>query len=126
MKRTLAFDDKEGAILNVLYEIGSGTHTSYTLARHLNPTVQMSTPAAGVAFSETRSATERLIARGLVRGERFSGADGVYFNELKLTPKGERTAIQHRQASQGIRAVEEAVEEVEAILEEPKKLEDKK
>jgi hypothetical protein len=61
-----------------------------------------------------------------VRGERFSGADGVYFNELRLTPKGERTAIQHRQSSQGIGSVEEAVEEVEAILEEPKKLGDKK
>jgi hypothetical protein len=54
MKRSPVFDGKEGAILNVLYEIGSGTHTSHTLARHLNPTVQMSTPAAGVAFTETR------------------------------------------------------------------------
>jgi hypothetical protein len=34
----------------------------------------------------TRDATEVLIAKGLVRGERLKGADGIYFNDLKLTP----------------------------------------
>lgn len=44
----------------------------------------------------TREATERLIERGFVRGERLKGADGVYFKQLKLSPKGEQTAISHR------------------------------
>jgi hypothetical protein len=120
-----AFDANEGAILSALYEIGSGTHTSYSLARELNPTVEMSTPAAGLAFTETRSATERLIARGLVRGERFKGADGIYFNELKLTPKGERSAIQHRQAAESLKSMEDTLDEVKEILEGKKPEEEK-
>lgn len=119
------FDEKESAILNTLYEIGNGSHSSYTLAQHLNPRVQIGTPAFGVAFTEVRSATERLIARGLVRGERFAGADGIYFNELKLTPKGERAAIQHRQAAEGLKSMEEALDEVNELL-LPKKSEEKK
>ena len=90
------FDEKESAILLAMYEEANGYYTSYTLAWKLNPTVKVSTPEAETAFKGTRDATERLIERGFVRGERFKGADGVYFNELKLTPKGEQTAISHR------------------------------
>ncbi|HLJ42225.1 MAG TPA: hypothetical protein VKT50_12125 [Candidatus Acidoferrales bacterium] len=91
------FDDKEGAILIAMYEAGNHIYTSYTLASQLNPTVQRGTPPALAAFTETRETTERLIARGLVRGERLKGADGVYFNKLKLTTKGERAAIRYRE-----------------------------
>jgi hypothetical protein len=90
------FDDKESAVLLALYEVANGTYTSYTLAWKLNPRVQVGTPPAAVAFAETRDATERLIARALVRGKRSTGADGIYFDKLKLTAKGEQTAIQHR------------------------------
>ena|SRR6266478_3756547 len=121
------FDDKESAILIAMYEIGNGTFTSYTLAWQLNPTVERGTPPAGVAFTETRDATERLIARGLVRGKRFSGADGVYFNELKLTAKGERMAIQHRKtAAENKKALAEAIKEANSVAAEMKKFEDKK
>ena len=91
-----AFDEKEGTILSAMYEVANGTYDSYSLARKLKPTIQAGTPPAGLAFTQTREATERLIVRGLVRGERLTGADGVYFKKLKLTPKGERSAIQHR------------------------------
>lgn len=90
------FDDKESAILLAMYEEANGYYDSYTLTWKLNPTVNNGTPEAEKAFKGTRDATERLIERGFVRGERLKGADGVYFKELKLTPKGEQTAISHR------------------------------
>jgi hypothetical protein len=45
----------------------------------------------------------RLIEHGFVRGERLKGADGFYFKELKLTPKGEQTAISHRKEVEGLK-----------------------
>lgn len=111
MRFAAAFDQTERAILLAMYEVENGTYTSYTLASELNPSVQMGTPPAGVAFAETRDATERLIVRGLVQGERLRGADGVYFNNLKLSPKGEKTAIQQRTvATEEANALEEAVQ----------------
>jgi hypothetical protein len=99
MRFPRVFDDKETAILIALYEVENGRYTSYALAWKLNPTVRQGTPPAAVAFAETRDATERLIARGLVSGgSRLTGADGVYFNKLRLTPKGQRAAIQQRAA----------------------------
>jgi hypothetical protein len=90
------FDSTESAILLAMYEETNGFYDSYSMAWKLNPTVKVSTPEAEKAFKGTRDATESLIERGFVRGERFRGADGVYFKELKLTPEGERTAISHR------------------------------
>jgi hypothetical protein len=90
------FDKKESAILLTMYEEANGYYDSYTLAWKLNPEAKLGTPEAEAAFKGTREATERLIERGFVRGERLKGADGVYFKQLKLTPKGEQTAISHR------------------------------
>lgn len=90
------FDKTEAAVLNALYERADGTYSSHTLYLIINPNVQVGTPSAGEAFASVRNATERLIARDLVRGERLNGVDGVYFNALKLTAKGERAAIKER------------------------------
>ncbi len=115
MKRSSPeFNDKESAVLLAMYEAANGTYTSYTLAWKLNPAVEISTPAAEVAFTETRDATEQLIARGLVRGERFKGANGVYFNELKLTPKGEQAAIRQRGNIKNTKAMNALREELNA------------
>ncbi len=110
-----------------MYEVENGTYTSYTLAEKLNPAVEQGTPRAVIAFAETREATERLIVRGLVRGERLTGADGVYFNKLKLTPKGERMAIQQEKTVE--RTKKELAEEIQranAVIAEMKKFEDGK
>jgi hypothetical protein len=117
------FDKTEGAILNTLYEAPNDAHTSYTLARTLYPNVTVSTQEALDAFTETRAGTERLIVRGLVRaGERNTGADGVYFEKLRLTPKGEREAIRHRDTvDRTNKALAEAVKASEAVIEEMKK-----
>jgi hypothetical protein len=106
------FGDKESAILLAMYEEANSYYDSYTLAWKLNPEVKVSTPEAEAAFKGTREATERLIERGFVRGERFKGADGVYFKQLKLSPKGEQTAISHR------REVEDFKKELPRIVKE--------
>jgi hypothetical protein len=95
-KFSATFDKTESAILLAMYDEANGYYDSYSLALKLNPEVKVSTPEAETAFKGTRDGTEQLIERGLVRGERLKGADGVYFKELKLTPKGEQTAISHR------------------------------
>ncbi|MGB8590795.1 MAG: hypothetical protein WCC98_16770 [Candidatus Acidiferrales bacterium] len=113
MKRSSPkFNDKESAVLLAMYDAENGTYTSYTLARELNPTVEMSTPAAVAAFTQTRDATEQLIARGLVRGERLKGADGIYFNKLKLTAKGDQAAIQERGAVERRKAMNAIMEDL--------------
>jgi hypothetical protein len=106
-----AFDDTEAGILTEMYGAADGTYDSYTLARILNPTVEVATDASLTAFLKTREATERLIVGGLVHpGERQSGADGVYFNKLKLTTKGVKAAIQQRKVNEDAKkAIEEAV-----------------
>jgi hypothetical protein len=115
MRFAPVFDDKESAILIAMYEAENNTYTSYTLAWKLNPTVQVGTPPAAVAFAETRDATERLIVRGLVHGERFTGADGVYFNKLKLTSKGERAAIQQKKTvKENEKALADVVERIKS------------
>jgi hypothetical protein len=90
------FDKIEGAVLNALYERANGTYSSYALYLVIHPDVQPGTQPAEEAFVSVRDATERLIASDLVKGERLNGADGVYFDVLKLTDKGERAAIKER------------------------------
>lgn len=87
------FDKTEEAVLNALYERPDGTFSSYVLYMAIHADVEPGTQSAGEAFVSVRDATERLIARDLVRGERLNGGDGVYFNALKLTAKGEQAAI---------------------------------
>ena len=90
------FDKTEEAVLNALYERADGSYSSHMLYPVIHPEVRPGTPPAGEAFVRVRDATERLIARDLVRGERLNGQDGVFFNKLKLTKKGERAAIKER------------------------------
>ena len=97
------FDNAESGILLAMYEEANGHYDSYTLAWKLNPTVDVPSAEAETAFKGTRNATESLIERGFVRGERLKGADGVYFKELKLTPEGERTAISRRKEVENLK-----------------------
>ena len=110
------FDSTEASILFKMYEVENGTYDSYALTWKLNPAVQVGTPPAEVAFTGTRDATERLIMRGLVRGERLSGANGVYFKKLRLTPKGEQAAIQQRETAEKTKkALNEAIESIKEL-----------
>ncbi|MGB6131715.1 MAG: hypothetical protein WBG54_08045 [Acidobacteriaceae bacterium] len=87
--------DEADALIE-LYEFPNGTCNTYTLALKLHPSAKAGTPKAHEAFLQTREATEQLISRGLVQGERARGVDGVYFNALKLTTRGEQLAIRER------------------------------
>jgi len=126
MRPPRLFDAKETAILIAMNQVANGTYDSYTLAWKLNPTVQVGTPSAAAVFAETRDATQRLIARDLVRGGRLTGADGVYYKKLKLTTKGERTAIQQQeliQQQKSMKAVSEFLQgKPEAEIDAPKPL----
>ena len=59
--------------------------------------------------------------------ERLKGADGVYFNSLKLTAKGEQTAIQQREAAERLeKELSDVVPRANAVIAEIKTFEDKK
>ena len=103
------FDQTERSILLAIYEVRM-ERTPHTLWPPSSSERPVGTPPAGVAFAETRDATERLIVRGLVRGERLRGADGVH-SPFKTQSQGEKTAIQQRTvAAEEAKALEEAVE----------------
>lgn len=113
------FDGTESAILLAMYEEANGFYDSYSLARKLNPEVKVPSPEAEKAFKGTRDATENLIERGFVRGERLRGADGIYFKELKLTPEGERTTISHRKEVERLKKeLPKIMKEAEAVTAE--------
>jgi hypothetical protein len=90
------FDGTEGDILIEIYECPDVPFSSYTLTQRLNPNLQITTPEYRIAFAHVSSVIEEHIAHGLIRGKRSKSADGVFFNNLKLTYKGEQGAIQER------------------------------
>jgi hypothetical protein len=90
------FDGTEGDILIEIYECPDVPFSSYTLTQRLNPNLQITTPEYRTAFAHVSSVIEEHIAHGLIRGKRSKSADGVFFNNLKLTYKGEQAAIQER------------------------------
>ena len=110
-----SFDDKEGGILNAMYEASNGVYDTYALAGILDQDVKINSPAGEKVFNETRDAIERLIEQGLVHGIRLMGGMGVYFTELKLTYKGEQSAIRYRRERKEVQA---ALKDVVAELKE--------
>ena len=87
------FDGTEGDILDELYNWPHDTFSSHTLTQRLNPNLQIAAPEYRTAFAHVSSVIEEHIGRELIRGKRSRDADGVFFNNLKLTSKGERAAI---------------------------------
>jgi hypothetical protein len=90
------FDGTEGDVLIEIYECPDVPFSSYTLTQRLNPNPQTTTPEYRTAFAHVSSVIEDHLVRGLIRGKRSKSADGVFFNNLKLTYKGEQAAIQER------------------------------
>ena len=91
------FDGTEGDILIEIYECPDVPLSSYTLTQRLNPDLPITTPEYRTAFAHVSSVIEEHIVRGLIRGKRSRDADGVFFNNLKLTSKGEQAAIKERE-----------------------------
>jgi hypothetical protein len=95
--------------------------------QQLNPTVKPGNAEAQVAFEETREAVEQLIVASLVRGKRLKNAEGVFFSELKLTTKGEQTAIQERRKMAELEKIlPEIIKRSQTVLEEMDKSEEGK
>jgi hypothetical protein len=90
------YDGTEGDILDELYEWPEVTFSSHTLTQRLNRNLRITAPEYRTAFDHVGRAIEEHISRELIRGKRSRDADGVLFDNLKLTPKGERAAIQVR------------------------------
>jgi hypothetical protein len=90
------FDGTEGDVLIAIYDLLDVPSSTYTLTQRLNPNFEKTTPEYHTAFAHICSGIEKLIVRGLIRGKRSKSADGVFFENLKLTSKGEQAAIQER------------------------------
>ena len=95
------FDGTEGDILIAIYERPDVPFSSYTLTQRLNPNLQITSPEYSTAFAHVSSVIEDHYAHGLIRGKRSKSADGVFFNKLRLTYKGEQAAVQERNRRTG-------------------------
>jgi hypothetical protein len=72
----------------------AGAERSSAVLKHANwPNAELALCASRRAVS---SVIEDLFVRRLIRGKPSKSADGVFFNNLKLTDKGVRAAIQER------------------------------
>ena len=116
------FDGTEGDILIEIYECPDVPFSSYTLTQRLNPDLPITTPEYRAAFAHVSSVVEDHYVRGLIRGKRSKSADGVFFNNLKLTYKGEQAAIQERKR----RTLPDRVKQLLDVLELIRKNEEKK
>ena len=75
-------------------------------------------------YGAVQYAVETLIQEGLAKGDRNSGVGGVYFTGLKLTAKGEATAIrQKRKRAEGAEALADASERAKQIEGPPRSFE---
>ena len=111
------FDGTEGDILDEIYEWPDVTFSSHTLTQRLNPNLQITAPEYRTAFAHVSSVIEEHIVRGLIRGKRSRDADGVFFNNLKLTSNGEQAAIQERERRALPGKVKQLMDVVELIRE---------
>jgi hypothetical protein len=90
------FDGTEGDVLIEICKCPDVPFSSYTLTQRLNPNLQTTTPEYRTALADVSSVIEDLFVRRLIRGKPSKSADGLFFNNLKLTDKGVRAAIQER------------------------------
>jgi hypothetical protein len=111
------FDGTEGDVLIAIYEWPNVPSSTYTLTERLNPNLQGASPEYRAAFARVRSAIEKHYGRGLIRGKRSKSADGVFFEHLKLTYKGEQAAIQERERRALPGTVKQLMDVVELITE---------
>jgi hypothetical protein len=90
------FNGTEGDVLIEIYKCPDVPFSSYTLTQRLNRNLQTTTPEYRTALAHVNSVIEDHIVRRLIRGKPSKSADAVFFNNLKLTDKGVRAAIQER------------------------------
>ena len=135
------FETIEEWIVHQLYEQPKVNHMTHTLFQQLERVLQ-SEPSRRDILNQLRGATgqpplraddhiegpklvygavqyavETLIQSGLAKGDRNSGVDGVYFRDLKLTAKGEASAIRQKrkraEGAEGLAAASERAKQLE-------------
>src|ERR1039458_1373177 len=111
------FDGTEGDVLIEIYENPDVPFSSYTLTQRLNPDLQITTPEYRTAFAHVSSVIEGHRVSGLIRGKRSKNADGVFFNNLRLTDKGERAAIRERKRRTSLGSVKQLLALLDKIRE---------
>ena len=116
-QREPIFEGTEGDILIEIYQCPDVPFSSYTLTQRLNPNLQITNPEYRTAFAHASSVIEDHIVRGLIRGKRSKSADGVFFDNLKLTYKGEQAAIRERKR-RALPGIKEILDVVELIREQ--------
>jgi hypothetical protein len=89
------FNPEEEAILEYLYVNPAKTVGTRSLIKALKPE-KSSAEQQQYTYEEIQSAIETLIAEELARGKRVAVAGRVCFEKLRLTQKGEVTAIKER------------------------------
>jgi hypothetical protein len=109
------FDGAEGDVLIAIYDWPDDPFSTYTLTEKLNPSLQITAPEYRTAFTHVSGAIEKHIVRGLIRGKRSRSADGVFFENLKLTYKGEQAAIQERERRASPERLKQLLDVVELI-----------
>jgi hypothetical protein len=111
------FDGTEGDVLIAIYEWPDVAFSSHTLTQKLNPNLKITAPEYRTAFAYVSSIIEGHIG-GLMLGKRSRDDDGVFFNNLKLTSKGEQAAIQERERRTLPGKVKQLLDFVELIKKE--------
>jgi hypothetical protein len=90
----------EEAVLRHLYAHPNWDEGTQSLTRRLMPDLQSETSGQDAktdAYKKVLYAVETLISERLVAGERLCAVDEtIYFERLKLTPKGEAQAIKEK------------------------------
>jgi hypothetical protein len=117
------FDGTEGDVLIAIYELPDVPSSTYTLTETLNPNLQITSPDYRAAFARVSNVIEDHYVRGLIRGKRSKSADGVFFENLKLTYKGEQAAIQERKRRALPGEVKRLLDVVELIRERDRRAE---
>ncbi len=135
------FNNLEDWIVSYLYEWPKSPHTTYSLLQTVleivdsqpssDDTVRELIKASGredmapakhiedekPTFSNTQKTIEGLIELGTIKGDRNRGADGVYYEALKLTPKGEAQAIRCKREREKLNELLESDEFKQRLVE---------
>jgi hypothetical protein len=117
---TVLLTDKEGFVLDTLWENPQGKHSTYSLSLSLNKGAPLTDPGGEELFIATQEAVEHLYELGLLKGTRLSdAAKRIYFDDLKLNTKGEQETIRYRKGQEKLkRALPGAIEASRKVIEE--------
>ncbi|MGI9101728.1 MAG: hypothetical protein ACR2IF_04705 [Terriglobales bacterium] len=127
MRRLNVASETEGSILIAIFETPDVPYDAYSLTLALHSDLEPRSPEHKRKFDDVRTATEDLIVKGLLKGKRLKGHEGIYYSGLKLTGKGEQAAIvERRNRAELEKKLPAFLKDANAVVEEMKRAEGKK